>query len=165
MPGQEREITVVSRLIGIFLVAFIFLVACVPLIPVNSDSSVCTVTEPEWVKPPADSAVSGTPDFGYYYVNDDRSIWVAAWWEGVEGNYINATGNGIKTGWFRPEGVDLIISGKRIDGDAPPLVAEVPCCYPTRFQATGLIFPTEGCWEIKAKAGESELAFTLWVDP
>ncbi len=68
-------------------------------------------------------------------------------------------------GWFRPEGASLKITGKRLDGQGPPLEAHVPCCYPTRFQATGLSFPTEGCWEVTAKAAKSELLFVVWVEP
>ena len=55
------------------------------------------------------------------------------------------------------------MSGRRLDATAPPLTARIPCCYPTGFQATGLIFPTSGCWEIKATAGSSELTFVVEV--
>jgi hypothetical protein len=41
----------------------------------------------------------------------------------------------------------------------------IPCCYPTRFQSSGLYFPTEGCWEVTAQAGESELVFVVRVEP
>ena len=57
------------------------------------------------------------------------------------------------------------ITGQRVDGEAPPLHTHVPCCYPTRFQATGLVFPTEGCWAVTAKATDSELSFVVRVDP
>jgi hypothetical protein len=67
-------------------------------------------------------------------------------------------------GWFRPAGETLTITGQRLDAEAPPLEAEIPCCYPTRFQATGLYFPTEGCWEVNAAAAESELSVVVWVE-
>jgi hypothetical protein len=67
-------------------------------------------------------------------------------------------------GWFRPAAANLEITGQRIDAQAPPLEAHIPCCYPTRFQATGLYFPTAGCWEVTAKAGQSELSFVVWVE-
>jgi hypothetical protein len=123
----------------------------------------CPVSEPVWILPPDDSAVQNEPAYGYYYVNEDRSIWASAWWEGQEENYL-IPGEDIKTGWFRPAGVTLEITGQRLDGEAPALEAHVPCCYPTRFQATGLYFPTEGCWEVTAKASESELKFVVWVE-
>ena len=134
--------------------------------PAKTLTSLCAVTEPEWVKPPEDSAVGNPPEFGHYYVNEDRSIWAAAWWTGIEKDYLRAgEERGIKTGWFRPAGEELIITGRRLDGQAPPLETSVPCCYPTRFQATGLIFPAEGCWEVTATAADRELSFIVQVEP
>lgn len=131
----------------------------------NSSLAACPVTEPAWVLAPDDSAVSNPPAYGYYYVNEDRSIWASAWWAGEEENYLRPSENGIKVGWFRPEGVTLEITGQRLDAQAPPLEAHIPCCYPTRFQATGLAFPTEGCWEVTAKAADSVLSFVVRVEP
>jgi hypothetical protein len=131
----------------------------------NTSSTFCPVTEPEWVKPPEDSAVEGLPEFGYYYVNQDRSIWASAWWTGEEKEYLRMGEEGLKMGWFRPEGAELEITGHRIDGQASHLDAHAPCCYPTRFQATGLTFPSDGCWEVTAKAAESELSFSVQVYP
>jgi hypothetical protein len=141
-----------------FLLLGIFLSAC-------SGTEPCSVTEPAWVLPPEDSAVQNAPAFGYYYVNEDSSIWASAWWTGQEDYPLRAGGEGNKVGWFRPVGAELEITGKRLDGSAPPLEAHVPCCYPTRFQATGIYFPTEGCWEVTAKAGDSELSFVVRVEP
>lgn len=124
----------------------------------------CPVSEPVWVRPPEDSAVQGSPGFGYYFVNEDRSIWASAWWTGQEENYL-LPGKDIKVGWFRPEGAELEITGRRLDGQAAPLETHVPCCYPTRFQATGLFFPAEGCWEVTAEAADSELTFVVNVEP
>ena len=129
--------------------------------PVNA----CPLTEPEWLVPPEDPAVSGSPEYGYYYVNDDRSIWASAWWHGTEDYPLRAGEEGLKMGWFRPAGVTLEISGHRLDGESPPLEAHAPCCYPTRFQATGLVFPTGGCWEVSATAADKQLSFILWVEP
>lgn len=125
----------------------------------------CRLTKPVWAKPPDDAAVQGSPEFGYYFMNEDGSIWASAWWVGQEEHYLRASKDGIKVGWFRPAGTTLEISGQRLDGPAPALEAHVPCCYPTRFQATGLIFPTEGCWTVTVKAAERELSFVVWVEP
>jgi hypothetical protein len=124
----------------------------------------CPLTEPQWVKPAEDAAVQDPPAFGYYYVNQDGSIWASAWWPREE-HSLQVGEEGNKMGWFRPAGAELEITGRRVDGQAPPLEAEVPCCYPTRFQATGVYFPTEGCWEITARAAKSELKFYVWVEP
>ena len=131
----------------------------------STSASACPLTEPVWAKPPDDPAVQGSPEYGYYFVNEDRSIWASAWWTGQEEYHLRVSEEGIKVGWFRPAGAALEITGRRVDRQGPPLEAHVPCCYPTRFQATGLYFPSEGCWEVTAKAAESALAFVVRVEP
>lgn len=167
-----------TRLSIFFLVTSIALSACTATGPSNSSSkstlatvtssssAACPVTEPAWVKPPEDSAVQNPPAHGYYYVNEDSSIWSSAWWTGEEEYPLRAgEEQGNKVGWFRPAGAKLEITGQRLDAQAPPLEAHVPCCYPTRFQATGIYFPTEGCWEVTAKAADSVLSFVVRVEP
>ena len=105
------------------------------------------------------------PSYGYYFVNEDRSIWASAGWTGLEDTYLRAGEQGVKVGWFRPAGAELMVTGQRLDGKAAALDAHLPCCYPTRFQASGLTFPTAGCWEVTARAGDEELTFILWVEP
>jgi hypothetical protein len=128
-------------------------------------AEICPVTEPLWLKPPDDPAVQNPPQYGYYYASQDRSLLASAWWTGEQESYLRAGEDGVKVGWFRPAGTQLEIRGHRLDRQAPLLEAQVPCCYPTQFQATGLIFPTEGCWEVSAKAADSELVFVVWVEP
>lgn len=132
---------------------------------VVTPANTCPVTDPVWATPPEDTAVRGSPEPGYYYVNDDRSMWASSWWHGQEDSHLRVSEEGVKVSWFRPTGATLEITGQRIDAQAPALEAHVPCCYPTRFQATGLYFPTEGCWEVIARAAGSKLAFVVWVEP
>jgi len=56
-----------------------------------------------------------------------------------------------------------VIGGRRLDANAPPVEAHIPCCYPAGFQIVALFFPTEGCWEVTAKSGDSELQFVTQV--
>ena len=125
----------------------------------------CSITEPVWAMPPEDAAIPDLPAYGYFFINKDRSIWASAWWEEYDPNYLRVSEDGIKVGWFRPTGAELEITGQRLDASAPSLEAEASCCYPTRFQASGLYFPTEGCWEVTAKAADRKLSFVLWVEP
>jgi hypothetical protein len=118
----------------------------------------CPVTRPVKDQPPDDPNADSFGR-GYWYINADRTIWV-----GLPGNQTWRVG-GEKVIWIRPQGTELVITGERLDGPAPPLRADIPCCYPTGFQVTGLIFPTEGCWEVTAKAGDSELRFITKVAP
>jgi len=92
-------------------------------------------------------------------------MWAATWWTGEKEDYSRASEEGLKLGWFRPAGAALTITGRRVDGQAPPLYAPFSCCHPNRFQATGVYFPTQGCWEVTAKSANSELSFVVWVAP
>ena len=151
------------------LILFIFLFglpACAPISGMKGAAArACLLTEPLWVKPPEDSAVPDPPDYSDYFINEDRSIWASASWATQEEFNQNVAEEWIKVGWFRPEGAELVISGERLDGRAPPMESKVTCCYPTRFQASGLYFPTEGCWKVTARAGASELSFVVEVKP
>lgn len=131
----------------------------------GTSAKACMPTKPLWVKPPKDSAVLNPPAYSDYFVNDDGSILASASWAVEEEYHLNVAKEWIKVGWFRPAGAELVITGQRLEGQAPPLEAEASCCYPTRFQASGLYFPAAGCWKVTAKAAESELSFTVWIEP
>jgi beta-lactamase regulating signal transducer with metallopeptidase domain len=92
---------------------------------------------------------------GPWHINENRTIWV---WDQP---YI--AGRTMKTMWVRPGGLELKVTGRRLDGPAPPLETGVPCCYPTRYQAGSLLFPTPGCWEVTATAGDDTLVFVTRV--
>lgn len=69
-----------------------------------------------------------------------------------------------KFGWWRGVSGELRIEGRRLDGPAPPLRASVPDGYgDSGFQATGLFFPTEGCWEVTGRVGAASLTFVTLV--
>jgi hypothetical protein len=85
---------------------------------------------------------------------------VAIWWKALFGQH---SGERSKTYWVRPQGTQLVIGGRRLDASAPPVEAHIPCCYTSGFQIIGLFFPTEGCWEVTAKSGDSELQFVTQV--
>ena len=56
---------------------------------------------------------------------------------------------GMKFGWRRGVSGQLKIDGRRLDAVSSALRSEVPSGYSDRgFQATYVIFPTEGCWEV-----------------
>ena len=71
---------------------------------------------------------------------------------------------GMKFGWLRGVSGQLRIKGRRLDAEAPPLRAEVPGGYGDRgFQATYVIFPTPGCWEVTGSVGDSNVTFVTNV--
>ena len=121
----------------------------------------CPATQPITDEPPDDPNADPFGP-GPWFINEDRTVWAGPyaeeypWKAGADGNKIL---------WIRPEGTELKVSGHRLDADAPPLRAEIPCCYPTGFQVTGLYFSTEGCWEVTAEAGKSRLQFVVEIAP
>lgn len=117
----------------------------------------CQVSKTVHEEPPKDPNASrfGT---GPWYVNENRTIW--AGWDAA-----SLVVGFNKVLWIRPKGTNLNITGRRLDAQSAPLKASIPCCYPTGFQATGLNFPTAGCWEVTAKAGVDVLRFVTEVGP
>ena len=68
-----------------------------------------------------------------------------------------------KFGWWRAGSGRIRISGRRLDAHAPPLRAHVPTGYGRGFQATGLTFPTTGCWRVAGRYAGASLTFTMLV--
>ena len=68
-----------------------------------------------------------------------------------------------KFGWWRAGSGKIKIEGRRLDAPAPPLVAHVPDGYSAGFQATGLTFPTVGCWQVTGRYAGAKLTFTVLV--
>ena len=66
--------------------------------------------------------------------------------------------------WWRGVSGSLSIRGRRIDGSAPPLRARIPSGYGDGgFQASAIIFPTEGCWQVTGSVGLAALTFVVLV--
>jgi hypothetical protein len=69
-----------------------------------------------------------------------------------------------KYGWWRSRArPKLRISGRRLEAPAPPLRASIPDGYDRGFQATGIVFPTTGCWRVTGRVGTATLSFTVLV--
>ncbi|MFI5176622.1 MAG: YncE family protein, partial [Terriglobia bacterium] len=124
----------------------------------SSWMAACPVTKPVLDEPPSDPKASPF-GFGEWYISESRSIWFPrqGWRAGSDNKVI----------LIRPAGVRLAISGRRLDGPAPPLelskgVSEYPG---STFEVIGMTFPAEGCWEVTAKAGDDVLRFVTTVAP
>jgi hypothetical protein len=71
---------------------------------------------------------------------------------------------GMKFPWWRGAFGELTITGRRLDGEAPPLTADISSGYGKHgFQASGVWFPTPGCWEVTGHVGAASLTFVTLV--
>jgi hypothetical protein len=75
-----------------------------------------------------------------------------------------------KMGWWRGVPGRLQIVGRRLDAPAPPLQVYIPEGYGgLGFQAVGLHFPSEGCWELTGRLsgpyGQTSLRVVVLVMP
>jgi hypothetical protein len=68
----------------------------------------------------------------------------------------------MKWPWWGAVPGQLTIQGRRLDAPAPPLGSYVPDAYGfPGFWSTALRFPTEGCWEVTARAGDTAITFVV----
>jgi hypothetical protein len=101
----------------------------------------------------------------------DDGLWTALWPEGTIVFRPGGSGFVLKDGslqmkfpWWRGLQGRLTIDGRRLDAPAPALQALIPSGYgPSGFQATSLIFPTPGCWEVTGHVGKASLRFVVNV--
>lgn len=139
----------------------------------------CWVTGPNGQQPPAGKEFSGQAPGGY----GNGVLWTDVWMWGegrvpVPASHVLADGSlGPMTWvWWRGVSGRLEISGRRLDAPAPPLRVETAggvrldlpaptprlgnriAFSPTGFHPVGLIFPTDGCWEITARVGDADAA-------
>jgi hypothetical protein len=126
----------------------------------------CAVTKPNGIAAGVEQPQSGS------YGNREVSVGPFGLWPdgtivfkpGGPG-FVTRTGAlGMKFGWLRGVSGRLRITGRRLDAPAPPLRSAVPGGYGDRgFQATYLIFPTAGCWEVTGSVGQSSVTFVTKV--
>ena len=117
----------------------------------------CPITRANGSRPPGST-------FGAEF-HGNGSLWVGFWPSNVVAWQAGGDGSvEAKFGWWRGVAGELTIAGRRLDGQAPPLRASVPDGYGTSgFQATGVSFPTAGCWEVTGRVGSARLTFVTLV--
>lgn len=129
-----------------------------------ADATSCAVTTPTHAPATISDALFGS---GSAYGND--ALWVGGLGDDgvilVDHSFVNPDGSiGWKFGWYRFVSGELSIAGRRLDADAPPLRPSVSSGYgPSGFQASGIDFSTEGCWEVTGSVGSARLTFVTFV--
>ena len=131
-----------------------------------ADAKRCPVTAPRSTGPPG---VSPDNFFGWGSSHGNNKLWVGGLWpRGVinaGSEFVAQDGSvGMKFGWWRAATGKLEITGRRLDAPAPPARGIVPDGYgETGFQASGVEFPTEGCWELTGALPRTRLTFVTLV--
>jgi hypothetical protein len=131
-----------------------------------ADARRCPVTLPRGVGP---SGVSADDFWGWDSSHGNGTLWVGGLWpRGVieaGPEFVGEDGSvGMKFGWWRTAAGKLRITGRRLDSPAPPARGVVPDGYgATGFQASGVDFPTEGCWEVTGTLPTTSLRFVTFV--
>jgi hypothetical protein len=131
------------------------------------DAKRCPVTLPrKWTPPPgvpADALFGSGSSYG------NGKLWVGGLGTGgildVLPEFVDKDGSiGMKFGWWRAAPGKLRITGRRLDSPAPPAIGEVPDGYgDLGFQASGVRFPTEGCWEVTGSLPTTSVTFVTFV--
>ncbi len=121
----------------------------------------CPVTIPNGSNPPTEQNPS-TASHG------NGALWTALGPGGkivATPNYVHKDGSiDWKIGWYRGVRGKLTVTGRRLDAVAPPVQGDYEIDYGDfGFQSGGILFPTEGCWEITGTVGDASLTFVTLV--
>lgn len=124
-------------------------------------------TEPEM---PASTACAVTHPKGGMFGNDSLAVVLPSatltFKPGGPG-FVDADGAlGIKVGWDVRKKGTLVVTGRRLDGIAPPARAYISRSYDSYAGGMSLflVFPTPGCWEITGAVADGSLTFIVQVE-
>jgi hypothetical protein len=145
--------------------------------PADNSSASCPVTQPPKSPfiPPTPYPAEPPPEYKEFWYGTPE-LWTMLRFDGTwNGLPHNASGYTQKIAWWR-QGYDiytepnpeLIVTGKRLDVSAPPLLASRATNARTELgdlMMIGVDIPTLGCWEITGQYNGHELSFVVWVAP
>jgi hypothetical protein len=125
--------------------------------------SLCAETKP-FVCPITRPPVSGDRYGNAFLAADLGDDGIVVFKPGGTGFVLPDGALSIKWPWWRRVRGKLFIEGHRLDGTAPALRSRIPDGYgDIGFQATALIFPTPGCWEVTGRVADGQLTFVIQV--
>ncbi len=131
-----------------------------------TEDNACPVTIPDGSTPPGENPSD------LHHGNGE--LWTALWPDGTvifrpggPGEIHEDGSLTMKFPWWRGDGTrgQLEISGRSLEKDSPALEAIIPDGYgDTGFQATAIVFPSEGCWEITGRVDDAQLTVIVRAD-
>jgi hypothetical protein len=106
--------------------------------------------------------------FGWGSAHGNASLWVGGLWPHgvviITPDDVNPDGRlSMKFGWYRLTSGFLTITGRRLDAPAPSASGLASGYGLTGFNASGVNFPTEGCWQVTGRVGRVTLTFVTFV--
>jgi hypothetical protein len=135
-----------------------------PAVSLPSERAACPVTRPNGAPPPEGEAPGGN------WLGNGR-LWTVLWPKGlvvVPPDAVEPDGGlGMKFPWWRAPEVHgaLHITGHELTLGVA-VRADVPSGYgDTGFQASGIVFPVEGCYQVTGEADGAQLTFVTLVRP
>jgi hypothetical protein len=127
----------------------------------RGDQRACPVTATNHRIPPGQNQNPGADQAPYY---GNGRLWTLLYPGGVREPPRRDGSIREKFPWWRAVTGQLTITGQRLDAQAPGLRTSIPDGYGLiGFQATGLMFPTAGCWRVTGSVGRATLSFVTLV--
>ena len=128
----------------------------------STAAAACPVTIANSSVPPGANPAPGQHGNG--------KLWTGLWPGGiviVDPRWVQSDGSiNLKWWWWRSHEAagTLRIAGRRLDARTTPLTGEIPDGYGLEgFQASSIIFPNPGCWEVTGSSGGAALTFVTLV--
>jgi hypothetical protein len=131
----------------------------------------CPVSLPNLAESPDEYFLSAEDGYG----NPEQTIFIGLWPVGKVVFYPGGPGHigpdgslSMKFWFYRTIEGEVVFEGRRLDAPAPPMPGLVlrgeEDGYGERgFQPAGLVFTTEGCWEVTARIGAEQMTFVTLV--
>lgn len=125
----------------------------------------CPVTLPNGKSPTLQSSS------GFNLGNEDGTLFTSPWPNGIvvftaDGSGHVSSDGSLEMKWYWWRGVKgaLTVQGRRLDASAPTLRTDINDGYgDSGLLPMGLIFPTQGCWEVTGTVGNARLTFVTLV--
>ena len=117
------------------------------------DKSFWLGTEKLWIELPKSGEVWG---WGPRAPGHEHDLTAKIFWGSIDFDY------------HRREDYSLKVTGRRLDGDASPLMLDKvtnALFVPHAAMLTGVIVPAPGCWEITGDYKGQKLSFVVWLYP
>lgn len=139
--------------------------------PLTDDAiAACPVTRPNGKQPLGETNTAGF-DLG----NEAGTLFTIPWPDGrvvfepYGAGHRDVDGSlSMKWPWYRTVPGEVVIGGRRLDANAPPMPTVTLRGQPdgygdTGFHPSSLTWPSEGCWEVTARVGDESLTFITLV--